>query len=77
MMDLDEIGWLLLLLLPIIDVVGYWVTLFLWIIPTLSIAITEIGTLTLWTIVAIPLFFFIWTPIMIVGAIFLAGIIFG
>ena len=75
-MDLDEMGWILLLVLAIIEVVGWWATLFLWVIPTLSIGLSDILTLTIWSIVGIGLFFSVWLWLMVLGAIFLAGIIF-
>lgn len=53
----------------ILDVVGWWVTLFLWIIPTLSLPLGEILSLSLGTIVAMILYFFIWLPMMVYGVV--------
>lgn len=54
----------------IVDVLGWWITLITWVIPTLSITVGNIFTsLSLWEIVAVLLFFVVWMPLMILGAI--------
>jgi len=49
----------------ILDVVGWFAVLFLWTIPTLSIGLSQILSLSLGTVVALILYFALWMPVMI------------
>ena len=69
----DELNGAIILLLSLIDVIGWWTTLF---IPTLSINLGNILSLTVWSVAAILLFFLVWLPLMIAGFFFLMLAIF-
>jgi len=58
-----------LICLWLLVVVGWFVALFLWAIPTMSIGLTQILSLSLGTIVALILYFVIWLPMMIYSVI--------
>ena len=75
-MDLGDIGWIGFIILVVLDVFGWWATLLLWVIPTLSIGLADILNLTVWTIVGVGLFFTVWLLLMVVGVVILAGILF-
>lgn len=75
-MELGDLEWPLLIVVAILDVVGWWIALLLWVIPTLSIDLGEILSLSIWSIVGIILFFVVWMPLMIAGNVFLIGITF-
>ena len=49
----------------ILDVVGWFAVLFLWTIPTMSIGLGQILSLSLGTLVALILYFALWMPAMI------------
>ena len=49
----------------LLDVVGWFAVLFLWTIPTLSIGLGQILSLSLGTVVALILYFALWMPVMI------------
>ena len=49
----------------ILDVVGWFAVLLLWTIPTMSIGLGQILSLSLGTLVALILYFALWMPAMI------------
>jgi len=63
------------LVLLLLDVGGWWATLFLWAIPTLSAPLSQLLSFSIWNIVLAILFFTVWLAIMVYGVIFLAMII--
>lgn len=54
----------------LLDVVGWFVVLFLWAIPTMSIGLGQVLSLSLGTIIALILYFVLWLPAMIYGVVF-------
>ena len=68
-MNLRNIFVFALVCLWLLDVVGWFVALFLWTIPTMSIGLDQILTLSLGTMIAIILYFVLWLPAMIYGLI--------
>ena len=75
-MDLADLGILGFVALLILDIVGWWVTLFLWVIPTFSIGLGAVLSLSVWSIIAVILFFVIWMPLMVAGVILVFIMIF-
>jgi len=53
----------------LLDVVGWFVVLFLWAIPTMSIGLGQILSLSLGTIIALILYFALWLPAVVYGII--------
>lgn len=54
----------------LLDVVGWFAVLFLWTVPTMSIGLNQVLSLSLGTLVALILYFALWMPVMIYGLIF-------
>jgi len=76
-MDKSDLALFLVCAVWILDVIGWWVALFLWTIPTCSILVSAVATLTLWSIIAVILFFAVWMPLMAFGVIIFLGVVFG
>jgi len=54
----------------ILDVVGWFVALFLWAVPIMSVGLDQVLSLSLGTLVALILYFALWMPAMFYGLVF-------